>query len=96
MFCNDRRPLDILWMNPRQSRAARQNDPATIGVSSAAKACARRNDSSALQSRCLGYRYQKGSSAATWQLAVHVFFFDIRREAALALRLEISLNERPD
>jgi type III restriction enzyme len=36
MFCNanDRPPLDIPWMNPAQSRAARQKDPATIAVNS--------------------------------------------------------------
>ena len=37
-----------------------------------------------------------GVACAQQWLAIHAFFFDIRPDLALALRLEISLKERPD
>jgi hypothetical protein len=57
--------------------------PARSGPTASAKACARRKDLSA---------FLFGSV----RLSAHVFFSDIRRDAALAVRLEISLNDLPD
>jgi hypothetical protein len=44
----------------------------------------------------LDHRYQKAGLRAKWLLDIQTFFFDIKRAAALAEELEISLNERPD
>src|SRR6266403_4738548 len=73
MFCNanDRRPLDILWMNAAPSRCARQNDPATIKVGSfRERACARRDGSSAFLFARQGYGWKKGWTKQQWKSAL--------------------------